>query len=84
MQSFRGHPEWDWRTNDLNRMCFKTADAEGTDVVKRRALTVLRAYCTPGAPEGTAELDGPLWALVDASHGSEECLPVVPGSSCLW
>lgn len=79
MQNFRGHKLWDYRRHEASRMAFHTDNGERQADVKRRALTVLRSYCEPGAGLGTADLDGPLWALVDVSHGSEAVR-----SACQW
>ena len=68
MRSGRGDP--------TSRMWFKTAEGQELDDVKRRALTVLRNV-TEGGVE--AEIEEPIWALIDISHGSE----AVEGA-CRW
>ena len=59
-------------------MAFTTAEGRPQDEIRRRALTVLRSVCE-GAAIGEDGIDGPLWALVDVSYGSE----AVKGA-CLW
>jgi len=70
-QSFRGSKQWDWRRHETSRMWFRTDEGQRLDDVKRRALTVLRSYCEADAGLGEPDLEGPLWALVDVSHGNE-------------
>ena len=78
MDSFRGDRRWDYRQHETNRMAFATADGRPLDDIRRRALTVLRSYCE-GAGVGEEGIEGPLWALVDVSHGSEAVK-----AACLW
>ena len=59
-------------------MPFRTDEGQDLDDIRRRALTVLRSYCE-GAGLGPEEIAGPLWALVDVSHGRE----AVKGA-CNW
>ena len=77
MEGFRGNRQWDWRAHPARRKCFTPDEGECRDDVKRRALTVLRSYCS-GAGVGENDLDGPIWALLDISPS--EALR----AACLW
>ncbi len=79
MHGFRGSKQWDYRSHSANRMYFADYNRDmALDDVRRRALTVLRSYCEgSGLSEG--DLEGPLWALVDISHGSQAVR-----AACLW
>lgn len=76
-RSFRGSKEWDWRCHEAGRMCFKTAEGQERDDVKRRALAVLRsvAYGSDAAEVG---IEGPLWAVQDINPGERV------KAACLW
>ena len=78
MNEFRGNRQWDYRVHETLRMAFATAEGRPQDDIKRRALTVLRSY-VDGTGIGADALEGPLWALVDVSYGSEAVK-----SACLW
>ena len=58
-------------------MVFTTAEGRPQDDIRRRALTVLRSCCEGAV--GVDDIEGPLWALVDVSYGSE----AVKGA-CMW
>ena len=78
MSEFRGNRQWDYRLHESNHMAFATAEGRPQDDIKRRALTVLRSYIN-GAAIGQSDTEGPLWALVDVSYGSEAVK-----AACLW
>lgn len=76
---FRGNPQWDWRAHPAQAMVFHPGKSEGAIAeIKRRALTVLRSYCE-GAGMSEVDLDGPFWALIDTSYGSEKV-----AAACRW
>lgn len=78
MSEFRGNKLWDYRCHEARNLPFIAAEGRPQDEIRRRALTVLRSYCE-GAGVGENGIDGPLWALVDVSYGSE----AVKGA-CTW
>lgn len=77
--SFRHSPLWDHRAHPSRSMAFKTAEGQELDDIKRRALRALSEHCQPGGGSGLAEIEGPLWALVDVSHGNERVK-----NACQW
>ena len=51
-------------------MAFRCDEGQDLDDIKRRALRVLYDHSHNGGT-GTDGIEGPLWALVDVSHGNE-------------
>ena len=78
MSGFRGSRQWDYREHDGKNKWFRMNDGQELIDVKHRALTVLRSFAE-GAAMSADDLEGPLWALVDVSHGNEKVK-----SACQW
>ncbi len=77
MSEFRGNRQWDYRLHESLHMAFATAEGRPQEDIKRRALSALQGHMK-GEP-GNDGIEGPLWALVDVSYGSEAVK-----LACLW
>ncbi|MGF7213713.1 hypothetical protein GGE65_008363 [Skermanella aerolata] len=76
--SYRHNPLWDYRVHPSRGMAFRCDEGQDLDDIKRRALRVLYDHSHHGGT-GTDGIEGPLWALVDVSHGNERVK-----NACQW
>lgn len=76
--SYRHNPLWDYRAHKSRSMAFRCDEGQDLDDIKRQALHVLYDHSHNGGI-GTDGIEGPLWALVDVSHGNERVK-----NACQW